>query len=247
VFTKYPTIVDLQGKTTVNQTDVEAVQGYTEYMGATVADRVLVGVQRKSTLPSLYNISSDKQAAAIQVSQLLRRKSSHPALASQLLVEAVYLLIASFIVSFSVSSCFEATMCLLLCCHCCLQPGDDVTLTWQFVGVPRVTNCYHDGVLVLADCHSPMTITAAGFNDTSAHVFSAVLTDVCGNTKNAMFTYTATGVTDMTKADYVAQTITVDAGSPVTTKKNAAAMSGPGGLGALLVIGVVALMGVVVL
>lgn len=69
VFTKYPTIVDLQGKTTVNETDIAAVQGYTEYMGATVADRVLVGVQRKSTLPTLYNISCDKQASAIQVSR----------------------------------------------------------------------------------------------------------------------------------------------------------------------------------
>jgi hypothetical protein len=68
VFTNYPTIVDLQGKTTVNQTDVEAVQGYTEYMGATVADKVLVGVQRKSTLPTLYNVSNDRQNTTIQVS-----------------------------------------------------------------------------------------------------------------------------------------------------------------------------------
>jgi hypothetical protein len=67
VFTKYPTIVDLQGKTAVNQTDVEAVQGYTEYMGSTVADRVMVGVQRKSTLPTLYNISSTMNGTTIQV------------------------------------------------------------------------------------------------------------------------------------------------------------------------------------
>jgi hypothetical protein len=67
VFTKYPTIVDLQGKTSVNQTDVAAVQGYTEYMGSTVADRVMVGVQRKSTLPTLYNISSDMEGKTIQV------------------------------------------------------------------------------------------------------------------------------------------------------------------------------------
>ncbi|WIA16612.1 hypothetical protein OEZ85_013279 [Tetradesmus obliquus] len=192
VFTKYPTIVDLQGKTTVNQTDIAAVQGYTEYMGATVADRVLVGVQRKSTLPTLYNISCDKQASAIRA-------------------------------------------------------GDDITLTWQFVGVPRIINCYHDGELVQTDCRSPMTITAGGFSDTATkHVFSAVMTDVCGNTKNATLTYTATGVTEVTKADYVPQTVTVNPGNPVTPRKNAATISGPDGL-ALLGAGLVALVGMVVL
>jgi hypothetical protein len=135
--------------------------------------------------------------------------------------------------------------CFYLAAFLCLQEGDDITLTWQFVGVPRAVNCYHDGELVSADCQSPMTIPAANFNETAKHVFTAVLIDVCGNTKNATFTYASAGVANMTKTDYVAQVGGVDAGSPVKPNKNAASMAGPAGT--LLLGGVVALLGVMAL
>jgi hypothetical protein len=255
VFTKYPTLVDLQGKALVNQTDIEAVQGFTEYMGSTVADKVMVGVQRKSTLPSLYNISSDIKGTTIEV----KKRSSTRALQScgspkNLLSNYPRFTVQARSCSHSVpaqgktkhstSRWLFSALCLSLLLLLCLQEGDDITLTWQFVGVPRTVNCYHDDVLV-ADCQSPMTISAAGFNESAKHVFTAVLTDVCGNTKNATFSYTSAGVANMTKTDYVAQVGGVDAGSPVTSKKNAATVAGPAGT--LLLGGLVALLGMMAL
>jgi hypothetical protein len=90
-----------------------------------------------------------------------------------------------------------------------------------------------------------MTIAAGGFNDTAKHVFTAVLTDICGNIKNATFTYTSAGVANMTKTDYVAQVGRVDVGSPLTPKKNAATLTGPAGI--LLLGGLVALLSMMAL
>lgn len=85
-----------------------------------------------------------------------------------------------------------------------MQGGDAITFTWQFVAAGE-EQCYHDGVEILSTpCASPMIVAAKAFSaNVTSHNFSVVITDVCGNTKFANFTYTADGAKAVSEVDYV--------------------------------------------
>lgn len=85
-----------------------------------------------------------------------------------------------------------------------MQGGDAITFTWQFVAAGE-EQCYHDGVEIMSTpCASPMIVAAKAFSaNVTSHNFSVVITDVCGNTKFANFTYTADGAKAVSEVDYV--------------------------------------------
>lgn len=87
---------------------------------------------------------------------------------------------------------------------CAVQGGDAITFTWQFVAAGE-EKCYHDGVEITATpCVSPMIVAAKAFSsNVTHHNFSVVMTDVCGNSKTANFTYSAEGAKAVSEIDYV--------------------------------------------
>lgn len=88
-----------------------------------------------------------------------------------------------------------------------LQAGDAITFSWQFVAAGQ-EKCYHDNVEVKTACASPMILAAKAFSaNVTSHNFSVVITDVCGNTKFANFTYTADGAKAISEVDYTDPTV----------------------------------------
>lgn len=82
---------------------------------------------------------------------------------------------------------------------CCLQAGDSITFSWKFVGIKVTQNCYHGDTLI-ADCESPVTVQAKDVSAAGAKVtFTVKFTDVCGEVKEADYSYTQAGVTAETK------------------------------------------------
>jgi hypothetical protein len=105
----------------------------------------------------------------------------------------------------------------------CLQAGDAITFTWQFVAAGE-ERCYHDGVEILTDpCVSPMVVKAKAFNaNVTRHNFSVAITDVCGNIKHANFTYGPDGAKAESEIDYVdPATMDESSGGLIVTGSNA--------------------------
>lgn len=81
-----------------------------------------------------------------------------------------------------------------------IAAGDAITFSWKFAGIGK-EKCFHDGV-ELPECSSPMKVVA---NDVSKseHKFRVEFVDVCGNTKDAEYAYTQSGVTPISQVDYL--------------------------------------------
>eukprot|EP00775_Hariotina_reticulata_P009794 gene9794-9952_t len=156
--TKFPNLVDLDGKGLVVQNDAygEDVRGYSEYLGVTLVNETeLVGVQRSKT--TMSEIVSDKTGQPI-------------------------------------------------------QSGEKITFEWKMVGIGKET-CYHDDVM-LPECKSPLSVEAMDVSSKDTqHTFRVEFTDVCGETKDAKFTYTQTGVTPVSKVDYTPSADALASGS----------------------------------
>ena len=98
-----------------------------------------------------------------------------------------------------------------------LQAGDAITFSWQFVAAGE-EKCYHDNVEVKTACASPMIIAAKAFSaNVTQHNFSVVITDVCGNTKFANFSYSADGAKAISEVDYVDPTVLDDGSGTFST------------------------------
>lgn len=93
-----------------------------------------------------------------------------------------------------------------------LQSGEKITFEWKMVGIGKET-CYHDDVM-LPECKSPLTVEAMDVSSKDTqHTFRVEFTDVCGETKDAKFTYTQTGVTPVSRVDYTPSADALGSGS----------------------------------
>lgn len=107
------------------------------------------------------------------------------------------------------------------CNRCMMQAGDKIQFNWTFVGVIGNQTCYN-GDTVIYDCKSGIKVTALLASTPTE--FKVVFEDVCGHQKEAKFTYSAAGVTGMSKTDIP---ITSPGGVTVTPH-NAATAAVPG-------------------
>jgi hypothetical protein len=110
---------------------------------------------------------------------------------------------------------------------CCLQTDEDITFTWSIVGAVESQTCTHS-TTVIADCKSPMTVQAKDVSGTTPITFKVVIIDVCGNEKELEYSYTAQGVTAVTKPDDVSNI--VGGGTVSPPKKNGAATTAAAGM-----------------
>lgn len=79
-----------------------------------------------------------------------------------------------------------------------LQSGEPITFYWRFVGIGE-EQCFHDDVEI-PNCKSGLVVQAKDVShDTKEHKFRVVFTDVCGNSKDAEYTYTQEGVKTVSK------------------------------------------------
>lgn len=117
--------------------------------------------------------------------------------------------------------------CNNACTLCCLllQAGENITFTWSIIGVAAEQKCTH-GTDAAVSCKSPFTVAAKNV-DAGAVMFTVAITDVCGNEKEVEYSYTAQGVTALTKVDDI-PTTTDGGGAPV--KKNGAAATAAAGM-----------------
>lgn len=103
-----------------------------------------------------------------------------------------------------------------------LQSGEKINFEWKMVGIGKET-CYHDDV-ILPDCKSPLSVEAMDVSSKDTqHTFRVEFTDVCGETKDAKFTYTQLGVTPVSTVDYNPAADTQGSGPAATTAAAAAA------------------------
>lgn len=90
---------------------------------------------------------------------------------------------------------------LALSHHCfafCLQSGEPITFYWRFAGIGQ-ERCFHDDVEI-PNCRSGLVVQAKDVaHDSKEHKFRVVFEDVCGNTKDAEYTYTQEGVKAVSK------------------------------------------------
>lgn len=108
-----------------------------------------------------------------------------------------------------------------------VQGGDAITFTWQFVAAGEET-CFHDGVEIKSTpCASPMIVAAKAFSaNVTSHNFSVVMTDVCGNTKTANFTYTPSGAQAISEVDYVDPNVMDEGSTTFTTTSTSTRRTG---------------------
>jgi hypothetical protein len=149
--------------------------GYLERNG-TADDTPLIGLQDATRLPSISDISVNKESTTIKVrwTGTLWLEPGSTATQSDLPASARQ-----------------------------TQAGDALTFSWQFVAA-GTEECFHDGVELAAPCGSPMIVAAKAFSaNVTSHNLSVVLTDVCGRTKAANWSYTADGAKAVSEIDYV--------------------------------------------
>lgn len=79
-----------------------------------------------------------------------------------------------------------------------LQSGEPITFYWRFAGIGE-ERCFHDNVQI-PDCKSGVVVQAKDMShDAKEHTFRVEFTDVCGNTKDAEYSYTQEGVRTVSK------------------------------------------------
>lgn len=117
-------------------------------------------------------------------------------------------------------------------CASYLQTGESISFFWKFAGI-GTERCFHDDKEI-PKCESGLTIEAADLShQNTQHTFRVEFKDVCGNTKEAEYSYTQQGVQALSKVDYIpVETSDVRHMPPVTAKqpKNSAAAAAPAGL-----------------
>lgn len=83
-----------------------------------------------------------------------------------------------------------------------IQSGEPITFYWRFAGIGQ-ERCFHDDVEI-PNCRSGLVVQAKDVaHDSKEHKFRVVFEDVCGNTKDAEYTYTQEGVKAVSKVDYI--------------------------------------------
>jgi hypothetical protein len=109
---------------------------------------------------------------------------------------------------------------------CCLQTGQNITLTWDITGAVAEQKCKH-GSDAAVSCKSPFTVAAKNVNADPIK-FEVTITDVCGAEKKFEYSYTAQGVTAIAKVDEIPTP--TGGGGVVPRKKNGAAATAAVGM-----------------
>eukprot|EP00878_Enallax_costatus_P028568 GHUV01030865.1.p1 GENE.GHUV01030865.1~~GHUV01030865.1.p1 ORF type:complete len:509 (+),score=149.61 GHUV01030865.1:466-1992(+) len=83
-----------------------------------------------------------------------------------------------------------------------IKSGEPITFFWRFAGIGE-ERCFHDNTEI-PNCKSGLVVQARDVShDDKEHKFRVEFTDVCGNTKDAEYTYTQEGVKAASKVDYI--------------------------------------------
>ncbi|WIA16610.1 hypothetical protein OEZ85_013277 [Tetradesmus obliquus] len=118
-----------------------------------------------------------------------------------------------------------------------IQSGEPITFFWQFAGIGQ-ERCFHDDVEI-PDCASGVIVQANDVSHNSQqHTFRVEFTDVCGNSKQAEYSYTQQGVQAVSKEDYI-PVVTDNLSLPAAASKqprNSAAAAKPAGVLAVLLV-----------
>ncbi|KAF6263487.1 hypothetical protein COO60DRAFT_412512 [Scenedesmus sp. NREL 46B-D3] len=116
-----------------------------------------------------------------------------------------------------------------------IQSGEPISFFWQFAGIGQ-ERCFHDDVEI-ADCASGVNVQANDVShESQQHTFRVEFTDVCGNSKEAEYSYTQQGVQAVSKVDYI-PVVSDNLQLPAAVAKqprNSAAAAGPAGVSAAL-------------
>ncbi|KAF6263489.1 hypothetical protein COO60DRAFT_412525 [Scenedesmus sp. NREL 46B-D3] len=108
-----------------------------------------------------------------------------------------------------------------------IKTGEDITFTWSIVGAAETQTCTH-GSATVADCKSPMKVKAMDVSGSTPIKFKVVITDVCGKKKELEYSYSAQGVTALTKPDEIPTDNGSNPGTGTGRKNGAAATAAAG-------------------